>query len=42
MAKSQIIVNAERTYTVLIDENWLERIQVIAEARNLVLVLIVP
>jgi len=40
MAKSQIIVNAERTYTVLIDENWLERIQVIAEARNLVLVLI--
>ena len=40
MAKSQITVAAERKYDVRISENWLERIQVIAEPRNLVLVLI--
>lgn len=40
MANSQITVAAERKYDVRIGENWLERIQVIAEPRNLVLILI--
>ena len=40
MANSQITVVAERKYDVRISENWLERIQVIAEPHNLVLVLI--
>ena len=40
MANSQITVAAERKYDVRIGESWLERIQVIAEQHNLVLVLI--
>lgn len=40
MVNSQITVAAERKYDVRIGESWLERIQVITEPHNLVLVLI--